>query len=130
MKHYNTKELENLKTEAMKQHDKFSKIWFGNKRETRLYNIFLKTKKRTLRRLTKLSEHRTKIREQKEMLDKSEINLLKKAKKIKVAGRPKKENKKLAISIKLPPELIEWMDGQPESRAKLIENAFKEWKKE
>jgi len=49
---------------------------------------------------------------------------------IKKAGRPKKENKKVAISIKLPPELIEWMDEQPESRAKLIENAFKDWKKE
>ncbi|MGZ8173403.1 MULTISPECIES: hypothetical protein [Methylobacter] len=39
-------------------------------------------------------------------------------------ARPIKEDKKAAVSIKLPPYLIEWMDRQPESRAVLIEIAL------
>lgn len=39
-------------------------------------------------------------------------------------ARPIKEDKKTAISVKLPPWLIEWMDRQPESRAVLIETAL------
>lgn len=39
-------------------------------------------------------------------------------------ARPIKEDKKAAISVKLPPYLIEWMDRQPESRAVLIETAL------
>jgi len=44
-----------------------------------------------------------------------------------MAGRPKKDDKKVAISVKLPPWLIEWMDRQPESRPKLIETAIENW---
>lgn len=40
------------------------------------------------------------------------------------AGRPKKENKKKQLGIKLPPYLIEWLNRQPESNAKLIETAL------
>ncbi|MGZ4979633.1 MAG: hypothetical protein ACXV8O_21075 [Methylobacter sp.] len=39
-------------------------------------------------------------------------------------SRPFKEDKKTAVSIKLPPYLIAWMDRQPESRAVLIETAL------
>lgn len=39
-------------------------------------------------------------------------------------ARPFKVDKKTAVSIKLPPYLIEWMDCQPESRAVLIETAL------
>jgi hypothetical protein len=44
------------------------------------------------------------------------------------AGRPKLPpgKKKVGIYIKLPPSLITWMDAQPESRAKLIEERFKD----
>lgn len=42
------------------------------------------------------------------------------------AGRPTAPPmlKKEPISVKLPKWLIEWMDGQPESRAVLIEDAI------
>jgi len=39
-------------------------------------------------------------------------------------ARPTKADKKIAISLKLPPGLIEWMDRQPENRAVLIETAL------
>jgi hypothetical protein len=39
-------------------------------------------------------------------------------------ARPTKENKKKAISVKLPPWLIEWMNRQTENRAVLIETAL------
>jgi len=44
------------------------------------------------------------------------------------AGRPAlpEEKKKVAINIKLPPDLIAWMDQQSMSRAKLIEKAVRE----
>jgi hypothetical protein len=47
--------------------------------------------------------------------------------KVNKVGRPKKENKKVQINIKLPPELIEWMDRQPEKRPFLIETALKNY---
>lgn len=40
-------------------------------------------------------------------------------------GRPVKLNKKKQVNLKLPPGLIEWMNGQPESNALLIETALK-----
>ena len=44
------------------------------------------------------------------------------------AGRPAlpKEKKKVAINVKLPPDLIAWMDRQELSRAVLIERAVRE----
>jgi len=44
------------------------------------------------------------------------------------AGRPAlADNKKKAgIYVKLPPDLISWMDAQKESRAVLIEKAVRE----
>ncbi len=39
-------------------------------------------------------------------------------------ARPFKEDKKKAVSIKLPPYLIAWMDRQPGSRSVLIETAL------
>jgi hypothetical protein len=42
-------------------------------------------------------------------------------------SRPFKEDKKTAISLKLPPYLLEWLDRQPESRAILIESALCGW---
>lgn len=42
-------------------------------------------------------------------------------------ARPIKADKKLAISLKLPPYLLEWMDRQPENRAVLIETALTSW---
>lgn len=42
-------------------------------------------------------------------------------------ARPIKQDKKSAISLKLPPYIIEWMDRQPESRAVLIETALNGW---
>lgn len=42
-------------------------------------------------------------------------------------ARPTKLDKKQAISLKLPPWLIEWMDRQPENRAVLIETALTSW---
>lgn len=39
-------------------------------------------------------------------------------------ARPFKDDKKRAISLKLPPYLLAWMDRQPESRAILIETAL------
>lgn len=39
-------------------------------------------------------------------------------------GRPKKEDKKAQINVKLPPWLNEWMKKQPESKAVLIETAL------
>ena len=42
-------------------------------------------------------------------------------------ARPKKDDKKKAISLKLPPYLLEWLDRQPESRAVLIETAVINW---
>lgn len=42
-------------------------------------------------------------------------------------ARPIKDDKKQAISLKLPPYLIRWMDRQPESRAVLIETALTHW---
>lgn len=59
----------------------------------------------------------------KEKLD--SINLVVKTK----GGRPKKEDKKIAISLKLPPYLLAWMDEQPENRAVLIETALTRWYK-
>lgn len=44
-----------------------------------------------------------------------------------MAGRPKKENKKIQIGVKLPPWLNEWMNRQPESKAVLIETALSEY---
>lgn len=43
------------------------------------------------------------------------------------AGRPKKDDKKIPIGVKLPPWLNEWMKRQPESKAKLIETALVEY---
>jgi len=43
------------------------------------------------------------------------------------AGRPKKEDKKIPVGIKLPPWLNEWMKRQPESKAELIEKALIEY---
>jgi hypothetical protein len=42
-------------------------------------------------------------------------------------GRPKKENKKVQLGIKLPPYLIAWLKRQPESNAELIEKALVEY---
>lgn len=42
-------------------------------------------------------------------------------------SRPTKPDKKQAISLKLPPYLLEWMDRQPENRAVLIETALNGW---
>jgi len=42
-------------------------------------------------------------------------------------ARPTKPDKKQAISLKLPPYLLEWLDRQPESRAVLIETALTGW---
>lgn len=42
-------------------------------------------------------------------------------------ARPTKPDKKQAISLKLPPYLLEWLDRQPESRAVLIETALNGW---
>jgi len=44
-------------------------------------------------------------------------------------GRPKLDikEKKKAISIKLHPNLIKWMDRQPEKRPELIETALKNY---
>lgn len=39
-------------------------------------------------------------------------------------GRPKKDDKKIGIFVKLPPSIVDWMDNQPESRAVLIERAI------
>jgi len=44
-----------------------------------------------------------------------------------MAGRPKKEDKKIPIGVKLPPWLNDWMIRQPESKAKLIETALVEF---
>lgn len=43
------------------------------------------------------------------------------------AGPPRKppEIKKVPVSLKLPRWLIDWLDGRPESRATLIEEALK-----
>ena len=40
------------------------------------------------------------------------------------AGRPFMKNKKIPIGVKLPPYLNDWMMGQPESKAILIETAM------
>jgi len=44
------------------------------------------------------------------------------------AGRPALPvgKKKVAINVKLPPDLIAWMDEQDQSRAVLIERAVRE----
>jgi hypothetical protein len=44
------------------------------------------------------------------------------------AGRPALAagKKKVGVYVKLPPDLIAWMDGQPESRAVIIEKAVRE----
>lgn len=42
-------------------------------------------------------------------------------------ARPTKPDKKQAISLKLPPYLLEWIDRQPENRAVLIETALTQW---
>jgi hypothetical protein len=44
------------------------------------------------------------------------------------AGRPAlpENKKKVAINVKLPPDLIAWMDTQSLSRAVLIERAVRE----
>lgn len=44
------------------------------------------------------------------------------------AGRPAlpEDKKKVAINVKLPPDLIAWMDTQEQSRAVLIERAVRE----
>ena len=44
------------------------------------------------------------------------------------SGRPAlpEEKKKVAINVKLPPDLIAWMDRQELSRAVLIERAVRE----
>ncbi len=44
------------------------------------------------------------------------------------AGRPAlpDDKKKVAINVKLPPDLIAWMDKQELSRAVLIERAVRE----
>jgi hypothetical protein len=44
------------------------------------------------------------------------------------AGRPvlPDNERKVAINLKLPPNLIAWMDAQEESRATLIETAMAE----
>jgi len=52
---------------------------------------------------------------------------LEKTENIKSAGRPKKENKKIPIGLKLSPWLNEWMNRQPESKANLIEKALIEY---
>ena len=46
-----------------------------------------------------------------------------------MAGRPKKDNKKIPIGVKLPPWLNDWMNKQPESKAVLIERAMKDFYK-
>lgn len=40
-------------------------------------------------------------------------------------GRPPKPDKKIHCSVKLPPWLIDWMDEQFESRARLIETSMR-----
>jgi len=40
------------------------------------------------------------------------------------AGRPRKDDKKIPIGVKLPPWLNDWMNRQPESKAVLIETAL------
>jgi len=57
----------------------------------------------------------------------TERNEIQKAEEVKKAGRPKKEDKKIPIGVKLPPWLNEWMKRQPESKAKLIETALVEY---
>jgi len=42
-------------------------------------------------------------------------------------ARPKKDDRKQAISLRLPPYLLDWMERQPESRAVLIETALCSW---
>ena len=44
-----------------------------------------------------------------------------------MAGRPKKEDKKIPIGVRIPPWLNEWMKRQPESKAELIETALSEY---
>jgi len=44
-----------------------------------------------------------------------------------MAGRPKKEDKKIPIGVKLEPWLNEWMKRQKESKAELIKKALCEY---
>ena len=55
---------------------------------------------------------------------KKEIFRKESKKRISNAGRPKKEDKKIQINVKVPPWLNEWMKRQPESKAVLIETAL------
>lgn len=41
------------------------------------------------------------------------------------AGRPIKENKKIMISVKLPPDIIKWLRSQEKSQAVLIEKGLR-----
>lgn len=45
----------------------------------------------------------------------------------KIVGRPRIENKKMPVTVKLPPYLIEWSGRQKESRAVLIETALQSY---
>jgi hypothetical protein len=71
-----------------------------------------------------------KITKMSKILKKSAVDLRKEFMKKEIkksssnAGRPKKEDKKIQINVKVPPWLNEWMKRQPESKAVLIETAL------
>ena len=44
---------------------------------------------------------------------------------MKKAGRPKKDDKKIMVCVKLPPDIVEWLRSQGKSQSVLIEEALR-----
>ena len=40
------------------------------------------------------------------------------------AGRPPEPGKRIAVTVRLPPELVEWLRAQPDSQSALIQRAL------
>jgi len=122
-------ELVKISKEADKLVTKLIEI-DGKSEDYRAYVIYLKAYERANRRYKLVLKRIDDLVEQTKKLDIAENKLMVNIEKaglkneVKKAGRPKLDNKKKAISIKLPPELIKWMDRQPEKRPELIETAL------
>ena len=40
------------------------------------------------------------------------------------AGRPREPNKRVAVTVRLPPDLVEWLRAQPDSQSAVIRRAL------
>lgn len=46
------------------------------------------------------------------------------------AGRPRAENKRVAVTVRLPPDLVDWLRAQPDSQSEVIRRALEGTRRE